>query len=110
MNNNYSRGSESSRWWWPQAAAGAVVAAAIAAILVVPTTGLALPGGTTRDVVPVPDSWFATVGPEIDRPCFLTRARWNVALDQPQPRCGYSPSADREQWTGRLRPGLSSRP
>ena len=106
--NSYSLDSDSSRWWWPQAAAGAVVAAAITTILVIPTTGLALPGRATRDAAPT--SLFAPVDPATDRPCFLTRARWNVALDQPQPRCGHSASADRERWTGTLRTGLDTRP
>jgi hypothetical protein len=109
MKNNYSLDADSSRWWWPQAAAGAVAAAAITVILVLPSAGLAKPADTTREAPPAPDTWFSTVDPDLDRPCFLTRARWNVPLDQPRPRCGH-PTANREQWAGRLRPGLGSGP
>ena len=109
MNDNYSLDADSSRWWRPQAAAGVVGAVAITAILVVPSTGLALPGETTQDVPSAPYLWFATVDMDMDRPCFLTRRQWNVALDQPRPRCGRS-TANREYLTGTLRPGLSSQP
>ena len=108
--NSYSINSDSPRWWWPQAAAGAVATVAITAILVVPTAGVALPGGSTRDVAPIPDSWFANVDPESDRQCFMTRLPWNVGLDHPQPRCARLPSADPKPWTGVLRSGLSSMP
>ncbi|MDZ5619313.1 hypothetical protein SFC88_00655 [Nocardioides sp. HM23] len=106
--NNYSLDADSSRWWWPPAAVGAVGAAAIAAILVLPSTGVALPG-ETRDVPPGPDHWSATVDPDADRPCFLIRAHWNIALDQTQPRCGRG-TPNRQQWTGTLRPDLDSQP
>lgn len=105
MNNSYALDSDSSRWWWPQAAAGAVAAAAISVILVVPATGADGPGEVTR-----PDPWVGTVDPGMDRPCFLTRAQWNVALDLPHPRCGYSRTVSREQYAGTLRPGLSVLP
>ena len=108
--NNYSIDSDSPRWWWPQAAAGAFATVAIAAILAVPTTGVALPGGTTQEVVPAPDSWVANVDPESNRQCFMTRLPWNVALDQQPPRCGQFPTSEPKRWTGIFRPGLSSMP
>lgn len=107
--NSYSIDSDSPRWWWPQAAAGAVAAAAIAAIIVVPTTGVALPGGSTRDVAPDPAPWVTTFDPQSDRQCFMTRLPWNIALDHHEPRCGRVATPGRE-WTGVLRPGLSSMP
>lgn len=109
MKTSYSLDSDASRWWWPQAAAGVVGAAAIAAILVVPATGLAPPVETTREGPRNPGPWFSTVDPDRERPCFLVRARWSGALDQPRPRCGDS-SATREWWTDTRRPGLSSGP
>jgi len=108
--NSYSIDSDSPRWWWPQAAAGAAATVAVTAILVVPAAGVALPGGTTRDVAPVPAPWVATLDPESDRQCFLTRLPWNVALDQAQPRCGHVPTSNPQEWTGMLRSSLSSMP
>lgn len=108
--NSYSIDSDSPRWWWPQAAAGAVATVAITAIIVVPTAGVALPGGSTRDVVPPPDPWFSNVDPGSDRQCFMTRLPWNVGLDYHQPRCGHVPTGERQEWYGVIRPHLSSTP
>lgn len=109
--NSYALDSDSSRWWWPQAAAGAVGAAAITMILVLPATGADGPSPKTRDIAPNPATWFATADPDFDRrPCFLTHARWNVALDQPQPRCGYLRTANPAQLPSNLRPGLDPLP
>lgn len=93
--NSYSINSDSPRWWWPQAAAGAVATVAIAAILAVPTAGVALPGGSTRDVAPDPAPWVTTFDPQSDHQCFMTR--WNIGLDHPQPRCGHVPTREPQQ-------------
>lgn len=108
--NSYSIDSDSPRWWWPQAAAGAAATVAIAAILAVPTAGVALPGGSNRDVASDPATWVTTSGPQSDHQCFMTRLPWNAALDNPPPRCGRLPGSEGHQWTGVLRPGLSSMP
>lgn len=108
--DDYSIGSDSPRWWWPHAALGGVAAVAITAILALPTAGVALPGGTTHDVAPEPAPWFAPMDPQSDHQCFMTRLPWNAALDNPPPRCGRLPGSEGHQWTGVLRPGLSSMP
>ena len=107
--NRYSLSSESRRWWWPSATAGGVGVAAIAAIVVLPTTGHAIP---VDDAGPGPTSAAPSSSrsqPAPTHPCFLVQARWNTALDGPQPECGGVVHV-RHARTGVLRPGLDDGP
>lgn len=103
--NSYTLTSDSRRWWWPSAAAGAAALAAVTAVVAVPATGSAIPVDDTSAVVPIvsPDAF----GDGRTRPCFMTRARWSIALDGFQPQC---PVDDEPAlvWTYVMRAGLDA--
>lgn len=84
----YSLTADSPRWWWPSAAAGAVGLAAVTTILVLPPAVQAVPE-QPAPVAPASSGLLGVTTP--DRPCFLVRARWNEAIDGPQPLCGGQP-------------------
>ena len=90
---------ESARWWWPSAVAGLAASATIAAIALVPLAGNAMPTEDTRYEAPgalhpalpdTPEAAGTVTGTE--RPCFMVRPRWNVALDGFQPTCPLEPT------------------
>src|SRR5688572_24673400 len=100
MNSKYSISADSRRWWWTSAAGGAAATAAIAAIVTVPAAvGHAIPDpdrgtGTGASVTSTVTSgtnaqaMAATRYVAGNRPCFMVRARWNIAMDGSQPVCG----------------------
>lgn len=81
--NSYSLSADSRRWWWPSAAAGVAGTAAITAILILPTAVQAQP----EPLAPAEPAHSVYIGDVVDRPCFMLRSPWNVALDGHQPRC-----------------------
>jgi hypothetical protein len=109
--NSYSFTSESTRWWWPSATAGTLAAAAIGAILAVPAIGNAVPVETTGFESPaaVFPAYSAPTG-EGDRPCFMLRSRWSVALEGPQPTCRSAAFTEGPPATTVLRPWLDAMP
>jgi len=107
--NRYSLSSESRRWWWPSATAGSVGVAAIAAIVVLPTTGHAIPVDDSGPGPDVGSTVFLAEPTGPTHPCFMVQARWNTALDGPQPECGGVVHV-RHARTGVLRPGLDDGP
>ncbi len=90
--NSYSLGSDARRWWWPSATAGGVGLAAIAAIVVLPTAGHAIPVDDTGQGTDIGVTVLLAEPTGTTHPCFLVRARWNTALDGPQPVCGGRPT------------------
>ena len=109
--NAYSLHTDSPRWWWPHAATAGLGLAAITTILMLPTTSLAVPGQTTPNAPGLyPQHSAPLFGTDSDnlRPCFMTRARWNIALDHPQPRCAHTNTLP--SWTGTPRPDLTTGP
>ncbi|MGZ8743662.1 MAG: hypothetical protein ACXWXO_12155 [Nocardioides sp.] len=84
--STYSLTSGSRRWWWPSAAAGVAAAGLIGVIVVSPASGGGAPAEITRQ--PPPAAVFPQHSAGDDRPCFMVRPRWNVALDGFQPTCG----------------------
>ena len=115
--HSYSLTSDSRRWWWPSATAGGVGLAAIAAIVVLPTAGNAIPVDHTGQVPDVGGTVLLVEHAGPTHPCFMVRARWNTALDGPQP-VGRGAVADRAVPVARvapaapgvLRPGLDAMP
>ena len=85
--NSLTLTSDSRRWWWPSATAGGVGLAAVAAIVVLPTAGSAIPVDHTGQVPDVDGAVLLVEHAGPAHPCFLVRARWNTALDGPQPVC-----------------------
>lgn len=85
--SSYSLISDSRRWWWPSAAAGVVAAGLIGVIVVSPASGGSAPADQVNPQAP-PAAVFPVHSDGNDRPCFMVRPRWNVALDGPQPTCG----------------------
>jgi hypothetical protein len=85
--NRYALAADSHRWWWRPAAAGVVAVAATATVVALPVAGQAIP--VTPDRTSPPPVSVRTEQPTagVDHPCFLYRARWNDALDGPQPVC-----------------------
>ena len=107
--NSYSLTADSRRWWWPSATAGVAGTAAIAAILILPTTGHAMPTETVRNEAPATvfgSHSFAFTYAPADRPCFMTRAHWNVALDGAQPVCSRTAKPAPPERSGVIRPWL----
>jgi hypothetical protein len=114
--NRYALAADGRRWWWRPALAGAVATAAVATVVALPVTGQAIP-------VPTDHTWtppaYVRTGPDTagtsgtDHPCFLFHARWNEALDGPQPVCRtyvHSGSAVPQPRTGAIRAGLDTLP
>ena len=105
--SSYSLTSDSRRWWWPSAAAGVVTAALIGVVVVSPATGHDAPVAPRQAP---PAAVFPEHSAGDDRPCFMVRPRWNVALDGPRPTCG-EPSWPRDPDPGGVpRAGLSYLP
>lgn len=78
--NRYSLSSDSDRWWYPTAAAGTIGAAAVGAIFLVPLFG----AQATPAQAPTDGPGYVTL---VERPCYLTRARWNTPTGWDQPVC-----------------------
>lgn len=111
--NHYMLAADGHRWWWCPALAGAAATAAAATILALPVAGQATPVPIDRYEAPVAYAPTATTAARIDRPCFLHRARWNLALDGPQPVCTtYSRGVTEAPglFVGVIRAGLDALP
>lgn len=113
--NQYRLAADGRRWWWCPALAGAAATAVVATIVALPVAGQATPVPIDRyeaRAVYGPAA-VATATTPTDRPCFLHRARWNPALDGPQPVCAATTrrAADAAgRRTGVVRAGLDVRP
>ncbi|HQR26832.1 MAG TPA: hypothetical protein PLP61_07325 [Nocardioides sp.] len=79
--------SDSRFWWWRPAAAAVVVSGALSAIVLIPVTSQARPEPITRHQVPLFIPTSTAPDGATGHPCYLVRARWNVALDYPRPVC-----------------------
>ena len=111
--NSYSLAADGHRWWWGPALAGTAATAGIMAVVALPIAGQAMPVQTTRHepsptyVVPGADNPSSQL---ITGNCFLFRARWNVALDGPQPTCTRALRIADPERSGVVRPGLDWKP
>jgi hypothetical protein len=77
--NRYSLSSPSRLGWVPSGLAGLLALTGVTLVLAVPVVGAP---GEPAGSEPAPV--LSTV---VERPCFLVRAVWNIALDNPQPVC-----------------------
>ena len=104
--NRYSLSSPSRLGWVPSGLAGLLALTGVTLVLALPVGGAqAGPAGST------PAPVLSTV---VERPCFLVRAVWNTALDNPQPVCTTTLTGPEATATPRpraaVRPWMATRP